>query len=62
LVPQKLKPEQKETRMSISGDFINMADRDKKYLNNTITGDEIWCFLYDLQTMANSEYKSSSSL
>jgi len=44
LVPQKLKPEQKETRMSISGDFINMADRDKKYLINTITGDETWCF------------------
>lgn len=36
--------------MSISGDFINMADRDNKYLNNTVTGDETWCFLYDPQT------------
>ena len=36
--------------MSTSGDFINMADRDKKYLNNTITGDETWRFLYDPQT------------
>ena len=36
--------------MSISSDFINMADKDNKYLSNTITGDETWCFLYDPHT------------
>jgi hypothetical protein len=27
-----------------------MADKFNKVLNNIITGDETWCFLYDVQT------------
>lgn len=36
-----------------------MADKDKKFLNNIITGDKTWCFLYDAQTKwQSSEWKS----
>jgi hypothetical protein len=36
-----------------------MADKDKKFLNNVITGDKTWCFLYDAQTKWQSpDWKS----
>jgi hypothetical protein len=35
--------------MTISGDLIRTADEDSKFLNNLITADETWCFLYDPQ-------------
>jgi len=41
-------------RMSISSDLIDMADKDNKFLNNIITGDATWCFLYDPQTKQQS--------
>jgi hypothetical protein len=47
--------------MSISGDLIDMVDKDNRFLNNEITGDERWCFLYDPQTkQQTSEGKSLS--
>jgi len=62
LVPWKLKPEQKETWMSISGDFINMADKDNKYLNNSHRGWNMAFFVWSTNKTENSEYKPSSSL
>ena len=35
--------------MGISGDLIDMADNDNNFLNNIITREETWCFLYDPQ-------------
>jgi hypothetical protein len=39
--------------MTISGDLIWTADEDSKFLNNIITADETWCFLYDPQKKGN---------
>jgi ribosomal protein S25 len=62
MVPKMLSPEQKETRMTLAGDLLTMADQDSNFLNNIITGDETWCFLYDPQTKRqSSEWKSPSS-
>jgi hypothetical protein len=36
--------------MSVSGDLINMVDKDNRFLNNVIIGDERWFFFYDPQT------------
>jgi hypothetical protein len=46
-----LTPEKKKvTRVSISGDLIDTADKDNKFLKNIMTGDETWSFLYNPQT------------
>jgi len=45
LVPRMLTPEKKVMRVSIAGDVIDTADKDNKFLNNIITGDETWSFL-----------------
>jgi hypothetical protein len=58
LVPRILKTGQKETRMDIPGEIIDMADKNNKLLNNINQGDETWCFLYDPQTKGHPpEYK-----
>lgn len=44
------------------GDSAMKKYTDKNCLNNTVTGGETWCFLYDLQTKCeSSEWKSASS-
>jgi len=40
--------------MRISGDIIDISGKDNRFLKNIITGDETWCFLYDLQTQRKS--------
>ncbi|KAJ4436574.1 hypothetical protein ANN_16607, partial [Periplaneta americana] len=40
LVPEMLSAEQKETRMTLAGDMISMADEDGDFLNKIIAGDE----------------------
>jgi hypothetical protein len=35
--------------MSICGDLIDSADTDGMFLNQIITGEETWCFLYGPQ-------------
>lgn len=40
LVPKMPTPEHKETRMTLAGDLITMADQDVDFFNNIITGDE----------------------
>ncbi|XP_023240948.1 uncharacterized protein LOC111639324 [Centruroides sculpturatus] len=62
IVPQLLTSEQKEERMRISGDLINKANKDPAFLNHIITGDETWCYLFDIQSKrASSTWKSPSS-
>jgi len=47
--------------MSISGDLIDLTDKDNGFLNNMVTGDERWCLLYDPKTKQHSsEWKSLS--
>jgi len=48
--------------MKIYSDLIDVADKDNKFLNNVITGDATWCFLYNPQKkQQSSEWKYSFS-
>lgn len=59
-VPRILSSEQKEMQMAVSGDLIAMANTDKNFLNNIVTGDGTWCFLYDSKAKhLFSEWKTS---
>jgi hypothetical protein len=48
-VPCFLMEDQRDDRMSACGDLIDIADKDGIFLNQIMTGDEIWCFKYDPQ-------------
>ncbi|KAJ4438653.1 hypothetical protein ANN_14600 [Periplaneta americana] len=62
LVPKMLSAEQKETRMTLAGDMISMADEGGDFLNKIIAGDETWCYLYDpVPKRQSSEWKSKTS-
>ncbi|GBL97763.1 hypothetical protein AVEN_1278-1 [Araneus ventricosus] len=63
MVPKMLSPEQKEARVNMCRDSIDMADEDDSFLKKIVTGDETWCFLYDPQTKRqSSEWKAKTSL
>jgi hypothetical protein len=47
--PHCLTPEQREHRVTSCQDIIAMAYTDK-FLNKIMTGDETWCFAFDLET------------
>jgi hypothetical protein len=49
-------------RMSICGDLIDNADKDRTFFNWIITGDETWCFLYNPQLKRQSATCKSQSL
>jgi hypothetical protein len=49
-VPHSLTPVQREDRVTSCQDIIALANADKKIFNKIITGDEIWCFVYDPET------------
>ena len=58
LVSRMLTPVQKETRMSNSGDLIDVAYKDSKFPNIIITGNERWRFFYDSEiTRQSTELK-----
>jgi hypothetical protein len=52
-VPCILTEDQRDDGMSICGDLIGSADKDGKFLNWIVTGDETWHFLYDPQLSDN---------
>jgi hypothetical protein len=57
-----LTQDQRGDCMSACGDLINSANKDGMFLNQIITGDETWCFLYNLELMQQSTaWKSPSS-
>jgi hypothetical protein len=61
-VPCVLTQDQCDIRMSICRVLIDSADKDGTFLNCIITGDETWCFVYDLQLKQQSAiWKSPSS-
>jgi hypothetical protein len=45
-----LTPEQREDRVISCQDIIAMDDAEKHFFNKIITGDETWCFAFDLET------------
>jgi hypothetical protein len=61
-VPHIPTQDQRDDCMSICSDMIDSADKDGTFLNRIITGDETWCFLYDLQLKQQlATWKSPSS-
>jgi hypothetical protein len=62
-VPHKLTDEQKAIWMETSGDFITTCDQDPSFLRIIVTGDETWCYQFDLESKWQSmEWRSPSSL
>jgi hypothetical protein len=53
-VAHVLTQDKRDECMSMSGALIDSADKDGMFLNWIITGDETWCFLYDLQLKRQS--------
>jgi hypothetical protein len=60
-VPCVLSQNQRDHRMSIFSDLIDSADKDGTFLNQIITGDETWCFLYDPLKRQSATWKSPPS-
>jgi hypothetical protein len=58
-VPHLLTRDQKHQRAASSVEFLEMTDDDRNVLKKAITGDEIWCFMYDLETKRQSATWSS---
>ena len=72
LVPHSLTPEKREDRVTSYRvtsyrvtsyqDIFAIADADKNFVNNIITGDETWCFAFDPETKRQrSEWVSETS-
>jgi len=49
-VPHSLTPEHKDRRIAACRDLIATADSDPDFFKKIVTGDELWCFAYDLTT------------
>jgi hypothetical protein len=47
-VPHCLTPEQKDQRIAACRDLMAAADSDPDFFKKIVTGDETWCFAYDL--------------
>ena len=53
-VPHSLIPEQKDQRIAACRDLTATADSDPDFFKKIVTGDETWCFAYDLTTKHQS--------
>ena len=51
---QFLLPEQKEHRAAVANDLTQTATNEPGFLKKVITGDELWVYIYDLETKAQS--------
>ncbi len=49
-VPHVLMSEQRENRLTPCRDFLQMYKNELEFLNKIITGDETWCFAYNLES------------
>ena len=47
-VPHSLTPEQKDRRIAACRNLTATADSDPDFFKKIVTGDETWCFAYDL--------------
>jgi hypothetical protein len=57
MVPRNLTDDQKQRRLHISSDLIHNADMSDR----VITGDETWCFQYDLETKRQSMQRKTQN-
>ncbi len=53
-VPHALTAKQKERRLNHAYDLTEMIKSNPNFLDSIITGDESWCFVYDLKTKHQS--------
>jgi len=61
-VPKNLTIEQKDNRKDMCLHLLEQIQRDRNFLKNVITGDEIWIFEYDPETKRQSkEWHRSAS-
>ena len=49
-VPRLLTDNQKESRVEISQELLANANGNEYFLKNTITGDEMWVYVYDVES------------
>ena len=61
MVPRLLTPEQKEIRKNIFADILQSIENDPNFLENVITYDESWFFLYDPESKRQSMHWNSPS-
>lgn len=54
IVPKLLNFEQKQRRMDIAQELLNIVNDDPDFLKKVITGDESWVYGYDIETKAQS--------
>ena len=61
-VPRLLTQDQKNTRMALCQELKIQIESDRNFLSKVITGDENWCYGYDLETkQASSQWKTPTS-
>lgn len=61
-VPRLLTEEQKEHRVQVCQELLEMANGNENFLKQVITGDETWVYGYDAETkVQSSQWKTKSS-
>jgi len=55
-VPRLLTNDQKENRVEISQELLINANGNENFLKNIITGDEMWGYVYDVETKMQSSH------
>ncbi len=53
-IPHFLTTEQKQVRLICTWDFVETADGDPNFLKSVVSGNESWCYMYNLQTKQQS--------
>ena len=53
-VPRLLTEDQKENRLEISQELLASANGNENFLKKIITGDEMWVYVYDVETRMQS--------
>ena len=53
-VPHTLKPHEKDLGIQHSRDIIKESKKNRNFLYSIVTGDETWCFQYELETKRQS--------
>ena len=61
-VPRLLSEDQRTNRLDVCREMKDQLKIDPDFLSKIITGDESWCYRYDLETkQQSSQWKSASS-
>jgi len=61
-IPRLLSEDQRANHLDVCREMIDQLKTDPNFLSKIITGDESWCYGYDLETkQQSSQWKSASS-